>query len=193
LTTLLDWFGRNGYLAVFLAVGLELVGIPFPAETILLTAGATAATGRLELPVVMLLAAVAAVLGASVGYTIGWVGGRPLLDRLVARGWPRQQQLLRIEGFVHRHGGKALVTARFIPFVRIFAPWMAGATRMPLQRFAVWNVAGGIAWVVVVTLCGYLFAASVGAIEQALGPGAAIVVGVAVVAALIWHRVRRHD
>jgi membrane-associated protein len=130
------------------------------------------------------------VLGASVGYTIGWVGGRPLLDRLAARGWPRQQQLLRVEGFVHRHGGKALVTARFIPFVRIFAPWMAGATRMSLRRFAVWNVAGGVAWVVVVTLAGYLFAASIDVIEQALGPGAAIVVAVAVVAALIWHRVR---
>src|SRR5262245_38951164 len=102
---LADWVAGHGYLLVFVTVTLELVGVPFPSETILIGAGAAAATGTLELPVVMAVAMVAAVLGACGGYAIGRVGGRPLLDRLVARGWPRQQQLVRVEQFFGRHGG----------------------------------------------------------------------------------------
>jgi membrane protein DedA with SNARE-associated domain len=189
---LVDWFTSHGYLLVFVTVTLELLGIPFPSETILITAGAAASSGRLNIAAVMLVAAVAAVLGATGGYWIGRIGGRRLLDRLVARGWPKQQQVLRIERFFERHGGKSLVGARFIPFVRIFAPWMAGAAHMPLQRFAVWNVAGGVAWVVLVAGAGYLFGESVSAIENGLGPWAVAVVVVLAGSALVWHRVRAH-
>jgi membrane-associated protein len=189
---LVDWVTSHGYLLVFVTVTLELLGIPFPSETILITAGAAASSGRLNIAAVMLVAAVAAVLGATGGYWIGRIGGRRLLDRLVARGWPKQQQVLRIERFFERHGGKSLVGARFIPFVRIFAPWMAGAAHMPLQRFAVWNVAGGVAWVVLVAGAGYLFGESVSAIENGLGPWAVAVVVVLAGSALVWHRVRAH-
>jgi membrane protein DedA with SNARE-associated domain len=189
---LVDWVTSHGYLLVFVTVTLELVGVPFPSETILVAAGAAAASGKLNLAAVMAVAAVAAVLGATAGYGIGRAGGRALLDRLVARGWPRQQQVLRVERFFERHGGKSLVGARFVPFVRIFAPWMAGAARMPLRRFAVWNVAGGVAWVVLVATAGYLFGKSVGAVEQGLGPWAAVAVALAVVSAFVWHRVRAH-
>jgi membrane protein DedA with SNARE-associated domain len=85
-----------------------MVGIPFPSETILLGAGAAASAGKLNVAAVLVVAAIAAVLGAACGYGIGRAGGRRLLDRLVARGWPRQQQVLRIEGFFERHGGKSL-------------------------------------------------------------------------------------
>jgi membrane protein DedA with SNARE-associated domain len=189
---LVDWVTSHGYLLVFVTVTLELLGIPFPSETILITAGAAASSGRLNIAAVMLVAAVAAVLGATGGYWIGRIGGRRLLDRLVARGWPKQQQVLRIERFFERHGGKSLVGARFIPFVRIFAHWMAGAAHMPLQRFAVWNVAGGVAWVVLVAGAGYLFGESVSAIENGLGPWAVAVVVVLAGSALVWHRVRAH-
>ncbi|HEY0388360.1 MAG TPA: DedA family protein [Gaiellales bacterium] len=192
MSGLVDWFTSHGYLLVFVTVTLELLGIPFPSETILITAGAAASSGRLNIAAVMLVAAVAAVLGATGGYWIGRIGGRRLLDRLVARGWPKQQQVLRIERFFERHGGKSLVGARFIPFVRIFAPWMAGAAHMPLQRFAVWNVAGGVAWVVLVAGAGYLFGESVSAIENGLGPWAVAVVVVLAGSALVWHRVRAH-
>jgi membrane-associated protein len=189
---LVGWVTDHGYLLVLVTVTLELLGVPFPSETILLGAGAAASSGRLNLAAVMAVAAVAAVLGASGGYCIGRVGGRKLLDRLVARGWPRQQQVLRVEGFFERHGGKSLVSARFVPFVRIFAPWMAGAARMPLRRFAVWNVAGGVAWVVVVSSAGYLFGESVSALERGLGPWVAVAAVVIVASAALWHRVRAH-
>ena len=190
MRALLDWFAQHAYLTVFVTVALELVGIPFPSETVLLAAGAAASTGRLELHWLMLVAACAAVLGASGGYTIGRIGGRPLVERLSARGWPRQQQLLRVEQFVERHGGKSLVGARFVPFVRIFAPWLAGATHMPLRRFAVWNVAGGVLWVVVVAGAGYVFARSLAVVEQALGWGAALAAAAVLVALFVGHRVR---
>jgi membrane-associated protein len=192
VTDVVGWVEQHGYLLVFVTVGLELVGVPFPSETILLGAGAAASSGSLNVLAVMAVGAVAAVLGAGGGYAIGWVGGRALLERLVARGWPRQQQLLRVEAFVARHGGKSLVGSRFIPFVRIFAPWMAGAARMPLRRFAIWNIAGGVVWVVVVTSAGFLFGTSVAAAEQGFGPLAVAAVVVAAVAAFGVYRVRAH-
>ena len=187
-----DWVTSHGYLLVFVTVTLELVGIPFPAETILVTAGAAASTGKLNLAAVMLVAAVAAVLGATFGYWIGRIGGRRLLDRLVARGWPKQQHVLRVERFIERHGGKSLVGARFLPFVRVFAPWMAGAAHMPLRRFAVWNLAGGVIWVVLVSGAGFVFGKSVIAVANTLGLWA--VAGVVALAgiAFVWYRVRWH-
>lgn len=189
---LVDWVTSHGYLLVFVTVTLELLGIPLPAETILVTAGAAASTGKLNLAAVMVVAAIAAVLGATGGYLIGRVGGRPLLNRLVARGWPKQQQVLRVERFFERHGGKSLVGARFIPFVRVFAPWMAGAAHMPLRRFAVWNLAGGVTWVVLVAGAGFVFGKSVIAVADTVGIwGVAAVVVVAAVG-LVVYRVRAH-
>ena len=192
MNAVVDWVTSHGYLLVFVTVTLELVGIPFPAETILVTAGAAASTGKLNLAAVMLVAAVAAVLGATFGYWIGRIGGRRLLDRLVARGWPKQQHVLRVERFIERHGGKSLVGARFLPFVRVFAPWMAGAAHMPLRRFAVWNLAGGVIWVVLVSGAGFVFGKSVIAVADTLGLWA--VAGVVALAgiALVWYRVRWH-
>jgi membrane protein DedA with SNARE-associated domain len=187
-----DWVTSHGYLLVFVTVTLELVGIPFPAETILVTAGAAASTGKLNLAAVMLVAAVAAVLGATIGYWIGRIGGRPLLDRLVARGWPKQQHVLRVERFIERHGGKSLVGARFLPFVRVFAPWMAGAAHMPLRRFAVWNLAGGVIWVVLVSGAGFVFGKSVIAVADTLGLWAVASVIALAGIALVWYRVRWH-
>jgi membrane protein DedA with SNARE-associated domain len=189
---LVDWVTSHGYLLVFVTVTLELLGIPFPAETILVTAGAAASTGKLNLAAVMVVAAIAAVLGATGGYLIGRIGGRPLLNRLVARGWPKQQQVLRVEQFFERHGGKSLVGARFIPFVRVFAPWMAGAAHMPLRRFALWNLAGGVTWVVLIAGAGFVFGKSVIAVAQTLGIWGAAVVAVLAAVALVAYRVRGH-
>ena len=193
MSELVRWVEQHGYILVFITVSLELVGVPFPSETILLGAGAASATGSLNVIAVMGAAAVAAVIGASGGYAIGRVGGRPLLERLVARGWPRQQQILRVEAFVARHGGKSLIGSRFVPFLRIFAPWMAGAARMPLRRFALWNVLGGVIWVVAITGAGFLFGASVTAIENSLGPAAVVAAAVAALGAFGWYRVRVHS
>jgi membrane-associated protein len=106
--------------------------------------------------------------------------------------WVTGHATCRIEGFFERHGGKSLVASRFVPFVRIFAPWMAGAAQMPLRRFVIWNVAGGTAWVSVVTLAGFLFGASLAVAERSVGPAAAAVAGALALAVFGWHRVRAH-
>ena len=178
MSALVGWFDDHAYLLVFVTVTLELVGVPFPSETILIGAGAAAAAGDLNVLLVMAVAAIAATLGALGGYEIGRIGGRPLLDRLVARGWPRQQQVLRVEEFFTRHGGKSLVGARFVPFVRIFAAW---------------NIIGAVAWVVIVTGCGFLFGESLAAIETSVGPVAAVLAAAAVAGVFILHRVRARD
>lgn len=193
MSGLVSWFDDHAYLLVFVTVTLELVGVPFPSETILIGAGAAAAAGHLNVLLVMAVAAIAATLGALGGYEIGRIGGRPLLDRLVARGWPRQQQVLRVEEFFARHGGKSLVGARFLPFVRMFAPWMAGAARMSLRHFVAWNVIGAVAWVVIVTGAGFLFGESLAAIEASIGPVAAVLAAAAVAGVFILHRVRARD
>ncbi|MGN6379437.1 MAG: DedA family protein [Gaiellales bacterium] len=191
MSTVLDWFSRYGYLAVFFPVMLELVGIPFPSETILLAAGATASLSRLNLLAVMALGLAAAVIGALLGYLIGHAVGKRLLGWTVRRGFLRQHHLDRVDGFFSRHGGKTLVLARFLPGVRIPTFWMAGAGSMPVRRFMAWNVVGATLWVVTVTLAGYVFAGSVGALDQVLGRDAAIAMAAVVVLGAVAFEIRR--
>ena len=191
MSTAVDWFAHYGYLAVFFPVMLELVGIPFPSETILLAAGATASLSRLNLEAVIGLGLAAAVIGAAVGYLMGHVGGKPLLAWTLRRGFLKQRYLDRVDGFFTDHGGKTLVIARFLPGIRIPTFWMAGAGAMPLRTFMTWNVIGAAVWVVTITMVGYLFAGSVGAIDRVLGTDAAIALAVAGLLAAAAFEIRR--
>ena len=191
MSTAADWFAQYGYLAVFFPVMLELVGIPFPSETILLAAGATASLSRLNLEAVIGLGLAAAVIGAAVGYLMGHVGGKPLLAWTLRRGFLKQRYLDRVDGFFTDHGGKTLVVARFLPGIRIPTFWMAGAGAMPLRTFMTWNVIGAAVWVVTITMAGYLFAGSVGAIDRVLGTDAAIALAVAGLLAAAAFEIRR--
>jgi membrane-associated protein len=131
------------------------------------------------------------VIGALLGYLMGHVGGKPLLGWTVRRGLLQQRHLDRVDGFFTNHGGKTLVVARFLPGIRIPTFWMAGAGAMPLRTFMTWNVVGAAVWVVAITMAGYLFAGSVGAIDQVLGTDAAIALAVAVVLAAAAFEIRR--
>jgi membrane protein DedA with SNARE-associated domain len=132
-----------------------------PGETALIVAGALAARGRLELPLVIAVAATAAIVGDNVGYALGRRGLRPLLDR-PGRGSGRRQQLVaRGETFFLRYGGPTVFVGRWLPGLRVFAAWVAGAERMPWQRFLVWNALGGICWAITIGAAGYLIGQSV--------------------------------
>ena len=137
MNTVLEWFSRYGYYAVFFPVLLEPVGIPFPAETILLAGGATAKLGDLDLLLVLLIAFAAAVIGGTCGFGIGHYGGKPLIDWGVGKHMLKQDHIDRVVAFFDRHGGKTLVFVRFIPGVRIPTFWMAGASGMSLARLHV--------------------------------------------------------
>ncbi len=158
LGELVGEYGAWVYAILFLIVFCEtgLVVTPFlPGDSLLFAAGALAATGGLNVWVVMGLLIVAAILGDTVNYWIGRYCGEGL-----ARRYPRlvrQQYLDRTHAFFERYGGKTIIIARFVPIIRTFAPFVAGAGSMSYGRFMSYNVIGGILWVVLCTMAGYLF------------------------------------
>jgi membrane protein DedA with SNARE-associated domain len=156
---LLEWIdvpAGIGYPVLFLLVGAESAGALVPGETALIVAAALAADGRLALPFVVVIAALAAILGDNVGYLLGRNGLRRLLQR-PGRGAGRRQLLIaRGEAFFTRHGSAAVFFGRWLPGLRLVAAWLAGANRMPWRRFLVWNALGGILWAATVGGAAYL-------------------------------------
>jgi membrane protein DedA with SNARE-associated domain len=145
-----------GLWVVFAVVVIEVAGLPFiPGETALITAAVLASQGHGSIVWTIVLASVAAVLGAAVAYTVGYRWGRDLLTL-----WPWLERVSapaveRSDQFFGRHGAKAVVIGRFLPVLRSTLGWMAGVGRMSVPRFAAANVAGGVAWGVVIGLAAY--------------------------------------
>lgn len=194
-------YGAWVYLVLFLIVFCEtgLVVLPFlPGDSLLFIGGAFAATGDMNVGVLIVLLLVAAISGNTVNYLIGrWVGPKvfnthiPVLERFLDRA-----ALQKTHSFYDKHGGKTIVLARFIPVVRTFAPFVAGASSMSAARFQLFNVIGALFWVLLLVLLGYFFG-NIPFIRQYLnvivlaGIGAAIV---PVVLGGLWKMVRgRHS
>jgi membrane-associated protein len=146
-----------GYIGLFLIVFAEsglFFGFFLPGDSLLLTAGLLASQGKLDIAVLVITLAIAAILGDSVGYWFGKKTGSRIFSREDSLLF-RRKNLLAARMFYERHGGKTVVLARFMPFIRTFAPIVAGAVEMPYSRFLLFNVAGGLLWAVGVTLAGY--------------------------------------
>jgi membrane-associated protein len=173
----------GGALAIFLIIFAEtglLIGFFLPGDSLLFTAGLLCATQaksavHLSLPVVLVAAATGALTGAEVGYLIGRRAGRSMLDRPER---PRLQKGLRRSGeFIERYGPrKAVVLARFIPVVRTALNPLAGAIRMPLVTFTVWQVIGGLVWSLGLTMAGYVLGSRVSNVDRYLLPVIALIV-----------------
>lgn len=140
-------------LIVFAETGLA-VGFFMPGDSLLVVAGLFAATGKLNLAILLSTLFVAAVVGDAVGYLTG--------ARLGPRLFKRQKSLLfrpshlqKAQAFYDKYGGKTIIIARFVPIVRTFAPIVAGAAKMPYRRFVIFNVVGGFLWVTSMILAGY--------------------------------------
>jgi membrane protein DedA with SNARE-associated domain len=181
-----------GLAILFLLIAMESAGIPLPGETALVAAGVLASRGDMDIVAVIVIAAVAAILGDNVGYWIGRLGGRKLLQR-----WGRlERHAARVlpwsERFFRRHGAKTIFLGRFIAVLRVTAAWMAGISHMHWWRFFLWNAAGGICWAALVGLVAYYAGrAAADAISRyGLFAGAAIVV-LLVVGAVVYRFVRR--
>jgi membrane-associated protein len=160
LAALVDVPAGIGYPLLFLLVAGESAGALVPGETSLIVAGALAAQGRLSLPVVIAVAATAAILGDNTGYLIGRRGLRRLLDRPGRRAAARQRLVERGEKFFARRGAAAVFFARWLPGLRVVTSWLAGADRMPWGRFLLWNALGGIAWAATIGALAYLLGGS---------------------------------
>ena len=164
LLTLVSDYGTWVYLLLFLIVFAEtgLVVTPFlPGDSLLFAAGAIAAVGRLDVRIVIVVLLAAAVLGDAVNYTVGRIAGGRILRAVEAnprwRRWLNPAHVARAHDFFERHGGQAVVMARFVPIVRTFVPFVAGVAAMSYPSFTFYNVAGAIAWVGLCVGSGYVF------------------------------------
>lgn len=147
---------------VFVETGLLF---PFlPGDSLLVTAGLVAVTGTLNVWVLGGLCSIAAIAGDQIAYGIGRRAGEALYRRPDSR-WFRQEHLRAAQAFYERHGGKAIILARFMPFARTFAPVVAGAARMRYATFVFYNVIGGLAWIWSMLLTGYLIVEHVPALK----------------------------
>lgn len=157
-------YGTWIYAVLFVIVFAEtgLVVTPFlPGDSLLFATGAIAATGALDVRLATILVLVAAIAGDAVNYSVGrFVGVRVIhLARTDPRWgrWVNPLYIDRAHDFFERHGGKAIVMARFAPIIRTFVPFVAGVAEMSYPAFALYNVAGAVAWVGICVGAGYAF------------------------------------
>ncbi len=159
LNSIIDDYGVWTYLILFVIVFLEtgLVVTPFlPGDSLLFAAGTFAAGGSLEVSLLIVVLSVAAIAGDSVNYSIGSLVGPKVFQKGDVR-FLNKKHLERTHAFYERHGGKTIIIARFVPIIRTFAPFVAGIGSMTYMRFLAYNVVGGLLWVSVGVLAGYLF------------------------------------
>ena len=131
-----------------------LVGFFMPGDTLLLTAGAFAAAGKLPLAGVITVVAIAAIAGDNVGYVIGKRYGRRLFSKQDGLLF-RHEYVMRAENFYEKYGSKTMLLAHFVPVVRTFAPIVAGIARMNRAQFFIYDAIGDITWAVALTLIGF--------------------------------------
>ena len=159
LAAFITAYGAWVYALLFAIIFVEtgLVVMPFlPGDSLLFVVGAMCGAGLMNLPLAMALMLVTAVLGAQVNYSIGlhvshkgcqWENSR----------FFNKRAFMQAHDFYERHGGVTIIIARFMPFIRTFAPFVAGVAEMTRAKFVMFNVIGAVIWVVGLTLAGYLF------------------------------------
>jgi membrane-associated protein len=180
------------YLIVALVVFSEdalFVGFVIPGETLAIIGGVTASLGHTSYPVVLVIVVLAAIVGDSVGYELGrLVGPRVMALRIFDK---RRKRLEDAQDFLRRRGGVAVFLGRWTAFFRAVMPALAGLSQMKYRVFLPWNAAGGIAWGATAVTAGYLAGESYHRVEKWLGRGAAAIVGLIVVVAIVVWVVRK--
>ncbi|XVJ69767.1 MAG: DedA family protein [Rhizobacter sp.] len=152
-------YGVWVYALLFLIVFVEtgVVVMPFlPGDSLLFITGALCGAGLMSLPVAMVVLIVAAILGDQTNYTIGRYFG-PKVFRWENSRWFNKAAFDASHAFYEKHGGITIILARFMPFVRTFAPFVAGVSEMTRSKFTFFNVTGALIWVLSLTTAGYVF------------------------------------
>ena len=138
---------------IFSETGL-LVGFFLPGDSLLFAAGLLSSQQVFNVGLLIVVLSVAAIVGDAVNYYLGLQLGQRVFEKGYLR-FVKHSHLIAAKEFYERHGGKAIILARFAPFVRTFTPFVAGVAQMNYLQFALYNVLGGIGWVTSMTLCGY--------------------------------------
>lgn len=183
----------GGYPALTLIVFLETGAMVFflPGDSLLVTAGFYAAGGKLSILTLNLLLIPAAILGDATSYWLGKKTGPRIFNRPRSRLF-RPEHVERAQAFYDKHGGKAIIIARFMPLVRTFVPVVAGVARMPYRRFATFNIIGGAAWVLSMTLLGYFLGTVFPGLVKRIELVIIVIVFLSISPGLIeWWRARR--
>ena len=195
-----DTIRDYGYVAIFVLMLLESACIPIPSEVTMLFGGALAneaffaAVGSTEEPLnfiaVGLVGAVANLVGSWLAYWVGYVGGRPLIERWGRYIYLREHELDRAEAWFADHGEAAVFVSRLLPVIRTFISLPAGVARMPFVRFSVYTFIGCLPWTFALAGIGYAVGENWETVERYLRP-ISIAIGVAVVAVIVWWLVKR--
>ena len=167
-----------------------LVGMVLPGETALLVAGVFCAHHKLNLVLMIIVAVVCAVAGDSVGFEFGKKFG-PSLRRSRLGTWVGERRWSLVDGFLHRHGGKAVLIGRLTALFRALIPSMAGMSGMRYRTFIVWNVIGGLIWAPGCVLLGYAFSKSLDVVGKTLTYAPLVILVLVVVGAVLLHFRRR--
>jgi membrane protein DedA with SNARE-associated domain len=181
-----------GLLVVAGTIGLEGVGFPVPGETSLIVASVIAGTHHeINIVAVIVTAALASIVGRSVGYLIGRYFGYWLLLRYGSYIWVNEARIKLGQYLFLRHGGKIIIVAQFVPVLRTIAGVMAGANRMPGPRFLLANIVGAFAWAIFFGTAAYTLGRQV---ERLAGWGVVVLVITTVIVLVIAaHFVRGHE
>ena len=188
------WILGGGLIAiggtVFAESGL-LIGFFLPGDTLLFGAGILAAQGVFNLPLLISVVVISAILGDNVGYSIGRRTGRRLFQKKESILF-KPDRVELAEKFYEQHGGKTIILARFIPVVRTFAPMVAGMSKMPRQKFMIYNVVGGVLWGGGVTLAGYFLGKQMPWLEEFITP---VILGIVLISILVatFHLFKEKD
>lgn len=180
-----------GYLILFGLIGAESSGLPVPGESALIAAGVLAHDGQLDIALVIVVAAIAAIVGDNLGYLIGRTGGRRLLEHPGFMETHRRRIIEKGEPFFARHGPKAVFLGRWVAGLRIAAAWLAGINRMPWPIFLFWNALGAIAWAASVGLLAYYLGATAERVSKLVGVSGVALALLAAIGYLAWRRRRR--
>jgi membrane-associated protein len=190
---LLTKFGAYVILGLCLVIFIESSIFPvLPGDSLLFTAGLFVAQGSIHTPLwlVCLVVSVAALLGNAVGYFIGYKAGPALFTRPDSRFF-KQEYVDKTHAFLDKHGPKAVVLARFVPFVRTFITWIAGVGRMDAKRYFTYTVIGGILWAAGITALGHVLG-NISFIKNNIEAIFILIVLVSIVPIIVeWARSRR--
>ncbi len=168
MTNILQFLLRHGYVVLFGAVFIEQLGIPIPSAPIMLAAGALAAGGKLSYPLALLIAVCAALSGDMVWYQLGRRRGHQVLRWICRLSLEPDSCVRRTEDIFERHGGRALLAAKFIPGLNTAATPMAGLLGMSFPRFMLYDIAGALMWAGAFSAAGFLFSAELEDIARPL-------------------------